>query len=93
MKKQINRYSLNKYFKKLEIETERKTPKDIKAILKTFRYSESLKSPICIGDMTLEHFVRSLLKDNQFWLDAYLSKKKEIRQLKKDIRFMRLLND
>lgn len=91
MKKQINRYSLNKYFKKLEIETERKTPKDIKAILKTFRYSESLKGPVSIGDMTLEHFVRSLLKDNQFWLDAYLEQKKKIRQLKKDVRFLEIL--
>ena len=85
MTKQINRYSLNKYFKKLEIETERKTPKDIKAILKTFRYSESLKGPISIGDMTLEHFVRSLLKDNQFWFDAYQDQKTKLNKLRIDI--------
>ena len=80
--KKINRYSINKYFKKLEIETERKTPKDIKKILKTTRFSESLNEPIAYGKMTLEHFIRSIMKENNYWLNVMLEQKKELRKLK-----------
>ena len=82
--KKINRYSIDKYFKKLEIETERKTPKDIKEILKTERFSESLGQPIAYGKMTVEHFVRSLIKENNYWLDVIMDKNKKIRELKRE---------
>jgi len=80
--KKINRYSINKYFKKLEIETEKKIPKDIKKILKTERYSESLNGPIAYGKMTVEHFMRSVIKENNYWLDVITEQKRKIRELK-----------
>jgi len=82
--KKINRYSIDKYFKKLEIETERKTPKDIKKILKTERYSESLNSPIAYGKMTIEHFMRSVIKENNYWLDVITEQKRKISELKRE---------
>lgn len=84
MTKKINRYSLDKYFKKLEIETEKKTPKDIKEILNTSRYSESLKGPIAYGKMTIEHFMRSVIKENEYWLDVIVEQKRKIRELKRE---------
>lgn len=85
MTKKINRYSIEKYFKKLEIETERKTPKDIQKLLKESRYSESLNGPIEYGKMTIEHFIRSMVKSNDYWLNAYLDMKKTHRQYKRNI--------
>ena len=84
MTKKINRYSIEKYFKKLEIETERKTPKDIKEILKTERFSESLGKPIAYGQMDMAHFIRSLIKENDYWLDVIMDKNKKIRELKRE---------
>ena len=56
--KKINRYSINKYFKKLEIETERKTPIDIEEFLKHKRYSKSKDQFIEIGKMDIIHLIR-----------------------------------
>ena len=65
MTKKINRYSIEKYFKKLEIETERKTPKDIKEFINSKRFSESLGDVIKVGDMDLIHLIRTLKKENE----------------------------
>jgi hypothetical protein len=62
MKKQINKYSIDKYFKKLEIDTERKTPVDIKEFIKSKRFSDSLGDMIKVGDMDFIHLIRSLKK-------------------------------
>jgi hypothetical protein len=85
--KKINRYSIDKYFKKLEIETEKKTPKDILKVLKKQRFSESLNGPIAYGKMDLIHFIRSTIKDNNFWIDQCMKLKQKNRKLK------RLIND
>ncbi|MBN87974.1 hypothetical protein CMO95_00015 [Candidatus Woesearchaeota archaeon] len=80
MTKKINRYSIEKYFKKLEIETERKTPIDIKEFINSKRFSESLGDVIKVGDMDLIHLIRTLKKENDYWVNAYLDMKKHHRE-------------
>lgn len=80
MTKKINKYSIDKYFKKLEIDTERKTPVDIKEFIKSKRFSDSLGDMIKVGDMDFIHLIRSLKKDCDFWINAYLDMKKHHRE-------------
>ena len=94
MNKKINRYSIEKYFKKLEIETERKTPKDIKEFINSKRFSESLCDVINIKDMDFIHLIRTLKKENEYWLNAYLDMKRTHRQYKRSIAHkLGVLND
>ena len=86
MTKKINKYSIDKYFKKLEIDTERKTPVDIKEFIKSKRFSDSLGDMIKVGDMDFIHLIRSLKKDCDFWINAYLDMKKHHRNFKDKIK-------
>ena len=80
--KKINRYSINKYFKKLEIETERKTPIDIEEFLKHKRYSKSKDQFIEIGKMDIIHLIRSFIKQTENDLDNILYLRSENIKLK-----------
>lgn len=80
--KKINRYSINKYFKKLEIETERKTPIDIKEFLKHKRYSKSKDQFLEIGKMDMIHLIRSFIKQTENDLDNILYLRSENIKLK-----------
>ena len=90
---QVNKYSLTKYFKHLEVDTTKKTPCDMLELMEDDYYSTSNSKFIKYGDMDLVHFIRSNLKkiDDQETIIFRLSKenitiKRKLRNLLKGVK-------
>lgn len=63
--KKYNQYSLENYFKILEIQTGRKNPCDVMEFLEGEYYSNSKKKYIKYKDMDITHLIRVMLNASE----------------------------